>query len=103
MSTELRCASEGMAATLPEELPPSTTLPATSSPREYLDALRALLKGMQSVLVCYSGGIDSALVLAVAHEQLAARGMLLAGAFRFFRSQPVDARPINSLRTHLAR
>jgi PP-loop superfamily ATP-utilizing enzyme len=31
-----------------------------------LDALRALLREMGSALVCYSGGIDSALVLAVA-------------------------------------
>lgn len=35
-----------------------------------LEALRALLREMRSVLVCYSGGIDSAFVLAVAHEQL---------------------------------
>jgi uncharacterized protein len=35
-----------------------------------LDGLRALLRELGSVLVCYSGGIDSALVLAVAHEQL---------------------------------
>jgi uncharacterized protein len=35
-----------------------------------LDELRRQLAGMGSVLVCYSGGIDSALVLAVAHEVL---------------------------------
>jgi uncharacterized protein len=35
-----------------------------------LDELRALLRSYGSVLVCYSGGIDSALVLAIAHEQL---------------------------------
>jgi uncharacterized protein len=40
-----------------------------------LDALRALLRDMGSALVCYSGGIDSALVLAVAHEQLAERAL----------------------------
>jgi uncharacterized protein len=35
-----------------------------------LDALRLRLAEMGSVLVCYSGGIDSAFVLAVAHEVL---------------------------------
>lgn len=32
--------------------------------------LRALLRDMDKVLVCYSGGVDSAFVLAVAHEVL---------------------------------
>lgn len=45
-------------------------LPPTPTVDQRLDALRALLREMGSVLVCYSGGIDSALVLAVAHEQL---------------------------------
>src|SRR3984957_8806339 len=35
-----------------------------------LDTLRATIGAMGSVLVCYSGGVDSALVLAVAHEGL---------------------------------
>jgi uncharacterized protein len=47
----------------------------TSSSEENLARLRALLAGMESVLVCYSGGIDSALVLAVAHEVLGARAI----------------------------
>ena len=36
----------------------------------HLDRLRALIGEMGSVLVCYSGGIDSAFVLAVAHHVL---------------------------------
>jgi uncharacterized protein len=40
-----------------------------------LDRLRERVHALGSVLVCYSGGIDSALVLAVAHEQLAHRAV----------------------------
>ncbi len=38
-----------------------------------LQTLKALLAELGSVLVCYSGGVDSALVLAVAHEVLGPR------------------------------
>src|SRR5882672_10598791 len=48
--------------------------PATTA-AERLDALRTVLRDMGSVLVCYSGGIDSALVLAVATEQLGDRAV----------------------------
>lgn len=40
-----------------------------------LEALRARIRALGSVLVCYSGGVDSALVLAVAHEELGARAI----------------------------
>lgn len=40
-----------------------------------LDRLRALLSEMRSVLVAYSGGIDSTVVLRVAHEQLRERAV----------------------------
>lgn len=67
----------------PDELPsprlaPELALAATLDPRvvkEKLAALRALLRQLGSALVCYSGGIDSALVLAVAHEQLKERAL----------------------------
>jgi pyridinium-3,5-biscarboxylic acid mononucleotide sulfurtransferase len=42
---------------------------------EKLAALRARLRALGSVLVCYSGGVDSAFVLAVAHEELGARAV----------------------------
>jgi uncharacterized protein len=38
-----------------------------------LDSLRRLIADMQSVLVAFSGGIDSTLVLKIAHEQLGER------------------------------
>src|SRR5687768_6038376 len=40
-----------------------------------LDALRAWLAARESVLVCFSGGVDSAFVLAVAHEVLGERAV----------------------------
>jgi uncharacterized protein len=42
---------------------------------EKLERLRAHLRAMESVLVCYSGGIDSAFVLAVANDVLGARAI----------------------------
>src|SRR5579872_6002962 len=40
-----------------------------------IEQLRAVIREMGSVLVCYSGGIDSALVLAVAHQELGAKAV----------------------------
>lgn len=49
---------------------------ASAAPaRDKLDALRARLRALGSVLVCYSGGVDSALVLAVAHQELGPRAV----------------------------
>jgi pyridinium-3,5-biscarboxylic acid mononucleotide sulfurtransferase len=42
----------------------------TASVDDKLAALRARMRELGSVLVCYSGGVDSAFVLAVAHEAL---------------------------------
>lgn len=40
-----------------------------------LSRLRSIMRDMQSVLVCYSGGIDSALVLAIAHQELGSQAI----------------------------
>lgn len=42
---------------------------------EKLEGLRAQVRELGSVLVCYSGGLDSALVLAVAHAELGDRAL----------------------------
>ncbi|HEX4797310.1 MAG TPA: ATP-dependent sacrificial sulfur transferase LarE [Humisphaera sp.] len=44
-----------------------------------LNSLRAIIRGFSSALIAYSGGVDSALVLAVAHEQLADRALACIG------------------------
>jgi len=44
-----------------------------------LAALRGILQSFESVLVAYSGGVDSALVMAVAYEQLGMRALACIG------------------------
>jgi len=46
------------------------TSPTQGDVSEKLERLRSGLRALNSVLVCYSGGIDSAFVLAVAHAEL---------------------------------
>ena len=45
---------------------------------ERLERLRALLRGLGRVVIAYSGGVDSSLLLRVAHEALGpdARGVI---------------------------
>jgi pyridinium-3,5-biscarboxylic acid mononucleotide sulfurtransferase len=45
-----------------------------------LESLRSHLRELESVVVCYSGGLDSGFVLAVAHEQLGSLAVGLTAA-----------------------
>src|ERR1700690_3042875 len=54
-----------------------------------LDDLRLHIRSLGSALICYSGGIDSALVLAVATEQLGERAI---GLTAVSASLPQDER-----------
>ncbi len=47
--------------------------------RQNLDLLRSIIREMQSVLVAYSGGVDSAVVVAVAQEQLGDKSLACIG------------------------
>jgi len=51
------------------------TAPTQGDVSEKLERLRSGLRTLDSVLVCYSGGIDSAFVLAVAHAELGQRAI----------------------------
>ena len=61
----------------PRATPPAQTPPATWGER--LERLRAEIARLGAVVVAYSGGVDSSLVLRVAHEMLGGRAVGVIG------------------------
>jgi uncharacterized protein len=63
-------------------------------PAQKLAALRSLLRELGSVLIAYSGGVDSALVMVVAAQELGNRALAAIGVSPSFplreRVQAVD-------------
>jgi uncharacterized protein len=58
--------------------------------RERLDHLRAMLRSLDRVVVAYSGGVDSSLVLRVAHEVLGERARGVIGRSDSYASRELE-------------
>ena len=63
----------------------------SDSLREKYDAMRAILKEMGEVVVGYSGGVDSTVVMKVAFDVLGNRAIAVTGDSEAFPSGEVDA------------
>jgi uncharacterized protein len=65
--------------------------PGDLSWQERLERLRGLLDGLGSCVIAYSGGVDSSLLLRVAHEVLGARAVAVIGRSDSYARRELDA------------
>ena len=65
---------------------PDETVPDTTA-QEKLAALRGIVRGYGSAVVAYSGGVDSSLVMKVAHDELGARALAVTVASAFLSTK----------------
>jgi uncharacterized protein len=63
----------------------------TDPTQEALAGLRSTLRGCESVVVAYSGGVDSALVAAVAAQELGSRALACIGASPSYPRRELEA------------
>jgi len=63
----------------------------TESTQEALDGLRSTLRACRSVVVAYSGGVDSALVATVAAEELGPRALACIGTSPSYPRRELEA------------
>ena len=72
------------------EKPNHTILNASAEAQERLERLKALLQGLGSVAVAYSGGVDSTFLLAVAHEVLGDDALAVTSAGRSAPARDIE-------------